>query len=274
MTDFSTESSVINGLARCTINGFSQDIAKATITTVSGFDYSGWLAGGNPVAGVAPTTWAHPTQATAGALNPRYINPAAGTTCRILAASLRPSVANQPYILRDRLGHMAALSGTSVAAQTVNATLTTPAADGRCEAGGGDVDWWIEWYVVTGSTAINMTVAVTYSDNSTGNIVVAIPASVPASRRYLIRPSSGNLSIKAVNTLTNSASTLTAGNYGITATERKVQFSVPVANTEWNADWALTNMPDLGSNACLELSTFAIGTAFGTMTGNLRAGTA
>ena len=274
MTDFTSESSVINGLARCTINGFSQDIAKATITTVSGFDYSGWTCGGNPAAGVAPTTWAHPTQATLGALNPRYINPAAGTTCRILAVSFRPSVANQPYIVRDRIGHMAGLSGTSVAAQTVTATLTTPAADGRCEAGGGDVDWWIEIYTALGSTGINMTCAVTYSDNSTGNVVVAIPASVPAFRRYRIPPSSGNLSIKAISTLTNSATTGTAGNYGITATERKIQFSVATANTEWNADWALTNMPDIGSNACLELSTFAVGTAFGTMTGNFRAGTA
>lgn len=274
MTDFTNESSVINGLARCNINGFSQDIAKATITTVSGFDYSGWLSGGNPAAGVAPTTWASPTQATLGALNPRYINPAAGTTCRILAASFRPSVANQPYIIRDRIGHMAGLSGTSVAAQTVNATLTTPAADGRCEAGGGDVDWWIEIYTALGTTGINMTCAVTYSDNSTGNVVVAIPASVPASRRYRIPPSSGNLGIKAISTLTNSATTGTVGNYGVTATERKIQFSVPIANTEWNADWALTNMPDIGSNACLELSTFATGAAFGTMTGNFRAGTA
>lgn len=274
MTDFTSESSVINGLARCTINGFSQDIAKATITTVSGFDYSGWLSGGNPVAGVAPTTWAHPTQATLGALNPRYINPAAGTTCRILAASFRPSVANQPCIIRDRIGHMAGLSGTSVAAQTVNATLTTPAADGRCEASGGDVDWWLEWYTATGSTACNATVAVTYSDNSTGNVVVALPVSVPASRRYRIPPSSGNLSIKGITSVTLSISTGTAGNFGVTATERKIQFSVPTANTEWNADWALTNMPDIGSNACLETSVFATGTAFGTLTGNFRAGTA
>lgn len=272
MSDITTQDLVIAGLAGCAVAGFSQDVAKASITTVSGFDYSGWTCGGNPAAGVAPTTWVHPTQATLGAINPRYVNPAAGKTARILFAALRPSVANQPYIIRDRLGHMAGLSGTSVAAQTVGATLTTPAADGRCEAGGGDVDWWLEWYTATGSTGINVTLAVTYNDGSTGNVVVAIPASVPAGRRYRIPPSSGNRSIKAISTATNSATTGTAGNYGVTATDRKFQFSVPVANTDWIADWATINMPDIGSNACLELSTFAVGTAFGTMTGNFRAG--
>ena len=249
-------------------------MAKATITTVSGFDYSGWMAGGNPAAGVAPTTWAHPTYSTLGALNPRMVNPAAGKTCRILAASLRYSVANQPVIIRDRVGHMGGLSGTSIAAQTVNATLTTPAADGRCEASGGDVDWWLEWYAATGSTGCNATVAVTYNDDTTGNVVVALPASVPAYRRYRIPPSSGNRSIKSIQTVTLSISTGTAGNFGVTATERKFQFSVPTANAEFIADWALLGMPDIGSNACLEHSVYAVGTALGVLTGNIRAGVA
>lgn len=272
MSDITTNDLVIAALARCTSAGFSQDIAKASITTASGFDYSGWTCGGNPVAGSAPTTWAHPTQATAGAWNPRMVNPAAGKTCRLLFAGLRFSVANQPVIFRDRLGHMGGLSGTSTSAQTVGATLTTPAADGRCEAGGGDVDWWMEIYTALGSTGVNATFAVTYSDNSTGNVVVAVPASVPAARRIRIPPSSGNRSIKAISTVTLSATTGTAGNFGVTATDRKFQFSVAAANTEWVADWALLGMPDLGSNACLEASVFAVGTAFGTITGNIRAG--
>lgn len=272
MSDFSTPADVIAGLAACPTIGFSQDLAKANITTVSGFDYSGWTCGGNPAAGVAPTTWATPTATTKGAINPRYTNGAVGTTCRVLYAALRPSVANQPYIIRDRVGHMAGLSGIVTTDQTVNGTLTTPSADGRCEADGGDVDWWLEWYTATGSTGVNAAVAVTYSDNSTGNVIVVLPASVPAFRRYRIPPSSGNLSIKSIQTVTLSATTGTAGNFGVTATERKAQFSVPVANADWVADWATLGMPDLGRNACLELSTFAVGTAFGTMTGNLRAG--
>ena len=82
MSDFTTEGSIVSGLAACVAAGFSQDLYKATITTVSGFDYSGWTAGGNPVGGATPTTWTTPTKDTAGALNPRMVNPAAGKTCR------------------------------------------------------------------------------------------------------------------------------------------------------------------------------------------------
>jgi len=274
MTDFASEDSVINGLAMCVSAGFSQDVAKTSITTVSGFDYSGWTMGGNPAAGVAPTTWASPTQATAGAWNPRYVNPAAGKTARILFAGLRYSVAAQPVIFCDRVGHMAGLSGIVTTAQTVNATLTTPAADLRCEAGGGDLEWWLEWYTATGSTGVNATCAVTYSDNSTGNVVVALPASVPALRMYRIPPSSGNLSIKGITSVTLSATTGTAGNFGVTATDRKFQFSVATANTDWIADWAMLAMPDIGSNACLFPRFFATSSAAGIITGNIRAGVA
>ena len=275
MTDFATEADIIAGIAACVSAGFPQDLAKASTTTVAGFDYSGWLAGGNPAAGVAPTTWVNPTAATLGALNPRYVNGGATTTCRILYVEIRPSLANTPYIIRDRVGHMAGLSGTSAAAQTVGtpaSMLTTPASDGRCEAGGGDVEWWLEWYTATGATGVNATCAVTYSDNSTGNVVVAIPASVPASRRYRIPPSSANLSIKGISTVTLSATTGTAGNFGVTATERKTAFSVDTTNKPFIGDWASIGMPDIGKNACLEVSSFCSGTAFGTLTGNIKAG--
>ncbi len=277
MTDFASENDVIAGLANFASAGFSQDVAKTSITTVSGFDYSGWTMPGNPAVGVAPTTWASPTASTAGAWNPRYINPAAGKTCRILFAGLRYSVAAQPVIFCDRVGHMGGLSGIVTTAQTVGTAatmLSTPAADLRCEAGGGDLEWWIEIYSALGSTGVNFTCAVTYSDNSTGNVVVAIPASVPANRMYRIPPSSGNLTIKGISTVTLSATTGTAGNFGITATDRKFQFSVATANTDWIADWATLGMPDIGSNACLFPRIFATSSAAGIITGNIRAGVA
>jgi hypothetical protein len=273
MTDFATESDVIAGMAGCSAAGFSQEIVKNSITTVAAFEYSGWTMGGNPIAGVAPTAWAHPNQTTVGALTPRYINGGATTTCRILFVDLRPSIANTPYIIRDRVGHMAGLSGTSVAAQTVNATLTTPAADGRCEASGGDVEWWLEWYTTTGTTGINMTVAVTYNDDTTGNVVIAIPASCPAYRRYRIPPSSANRSIKSIQTVTNSATTGTAGSYGVTATQRKFSFSCLAANIPFIGDWASLGMPVMGRNACLEIGSLTVtGTAFGTIAGKICAG--
>ncbi len=275
MSDFATESDVIAGLAACVSAGFSQDVYKTTITTVSNFDYSGWTMGGFPAAGATPTTWVNPTQATVGAINPRYVNGGSTTTARILFAALRYSVVNQPVIVYDRVGHMGGLSGTVTTAQTVGTAateLSTPATDGRCEAGGGDVDWFLEWYTATGATGVNVTCAVTYSDDSTGNVVVAIPVSVPVFRMYRIVPASANLSIKGITSVTLSASTGTAGNFGVTACERKFQFSVDTANKEWIADWATLGMPDIGRNACLALRFYATSSAAGILTGNIRAG--
>lgn len=272
MTDFATPADIIAGITASGTVGFNQEIYKASITTASGFDYSGWTQTGAPTAGAAPTTWAHPTQATAGAINPKYINPTGGATARILWANLIYSVANQPIIVEDRIGHMASLSGTNTGAQTVSATLTTPAADGRCATDGSDVQWWLEWYTATGSTAVNATVAVTYSDNSTGNVVVALPASVPAFRMYPIRSASANLTIKGITSVTLSASTGSAGNFGVTCTNRKFGFSLPVANQMFTADWATLGMPSLGSNSCLFFHYWATSTAAGIPQGTIKAG--
>lgn len=272
MSDFATDSDVISALAACVAAGFNQDMAKTTITTVSGFEYSGWTQAGFPAAGVAPTAWAHPTYGTTGAINPKMINGDSAGTRRVLYAALAYSIANQVVCVRDRVGHMGGLSGTSVAAQSVNATLTAAAADGRCAADGSDVEWFLEWYTATGSTGINVTVNVTYNDDTTGNVVVAIPASVPANRMYRITPSSGNRTIKQVNTVTNSATTGTAGNYGVTATNRVFMFMTPVANTLFLGDWASLGFPQIGKNACLYFTVTAVGTAFGTITGTIKAG--
>lgn len=272
MSDFATPADVIAGLAACATAGFNQDFYKASVTTVSGFDYSGWTQTGAPTLGAAPTTWAHPTYATVGAINPKQVNPSAGATLRLLWAAIVCSVANEPYALRDRVGHMGGLVGNIATAQTVNATLTTPAADGRCNADGSDVDWWLEWYTATGSTGVNATVNVTYNDDTTGNVVIALPASVPALRRYPIRSASGNKTIKGVNTVTLSATTGTAGNFGVTADNVLFRFQVPTANTLFLGDWASLGMPKVGSNACLFLTAFATGTAFGIQTGTIKAG--
>lgn len=273
MTDFLTEADIIAAIAGAESAGFNQDFYKASITTVSGFDYSGWMAGGSPIAGNAPTTWVSPLHNNVGAINWRMVNSEATKTMRLLAATIRPSVANQPYIIQDRLGHMAGLSGTSTSAQSVNGTIASAAAQGRCLSTGRDVDWWLEWYTTTGSTAVNATVNVTYEDGTTADIVVALPASVPAYRRHRIVPG-GVKGIKGVNTVTLSATTGTAGNFGVTATQRICGFSVPAANSDWIADWALTKMSKVGQSACLQFATYAVGTAFGTLTGNMVVGAA
>lgn len=275
MTDFATEDNIVSALKGAGHGGAGcrQEFYKTSLTAVAGFDYSGWMMAGAPAAGVAPTVWAHPTQATIGAWCPKLVN--AGTqTNRVLQIEATMANAGQNMRIVDRVGHMAGLSGTSIAAQTVGATLTTPAADGRCAADGSDVAWYLEWYAATGSTPINVTLAVTYNDDSTGNVVVAIPASVPAYRKYRILPAVAGKTIKAMSTATNSASTGTAGNFGVTAERFLCSSSVPSANYTDKQDYAYLAMPDVGTNACITATFWTTATSLGVCQGAIVIGAA
>ena len=261
MTDFATASDVVSALAAAGNGGpgFRQEFYKTSLTSVAAFDYSGWMMAGAPAAGVAPTTWAHPTFATVGAWNPKQVN-VTTQTMRLL------------LYIRDRIGHMGGLSGIVTTAQTVGATLTAPAADGRCDASGNDVEWFLEWFTATGGTGVNATCAVTYDDNSTGNVVVALPATVPAYRMYRINSAVAGRTIKGVTSVTLSATTGTAGNFGVTATRKLSAAFLAVANYNDTRDWAKLAMPEIGNNACLFGTFYTTTTTLGVVLGSLVAG--
>jgi len=271
MTDFASTSDVVNALAKAGVTvGCRQDFYKTSLTAVAGFFYSGWVMAGQPIAGSTPSTWITPTQATIGCWVPQLIDSA--NTNRLLLTDLIIGNAGQQNIICDRLGHMGGLSGTSTSAQTVSGTLTTPSGTGRCNANGSDVLWFLEWYTATGSTAVTASVNVTYSDNSTGNVSVAVAASTPAYRMLQIISTSSNLSIKGVNTVTLSASTLTAGSFGVTALKRLASTCVIVANYSDKNDFAYLGAPVVGTDACLCMYFWTTATSLGIITGQLVVG--
>lgn len=272
MSDFTGLDSIALGLMSAGNGaGYNGAFYKTSITTVAGFFYSGWTMGGAPAAGSAPTTWAHPGKATTGAWNNHYQDPGTATA-RVLQSEVIAGVAGSTIHLADRIGHMGGLSGTSAVAQSVNATLTAAASAGRCRSDGADVRWFLEWYSATGSTAVTATVNVTYDDNSTGNITIVLPASVPAFRMYPIQSAVAGRTIKGVNSVTLSATTGTAGNFGVTAYKVLATHMVPTANWSDKQDWAYLGMPRCGSDLCLCGFTFALGTSFGIVNGNMLIG--
>lgn len=252
---FSTIAQVESALAQSFANGQNGGgntlLNKYSVTTVAGFWYSLWLAGGQPGAGAAPTTWASPSQATAGAWNYGYINPPGSQVPAVLFSDLI-SGTSMGNVMCDRVGHMAGLSGTVTTAQTTGASLTAPAASGRCAANGSDVIWALEWYTATGTTACTATISYTNQAGTSGQTTtVALPASVPGSRIYPINVLAGtDTSIKSVDSVTLSISTGTAGNFGVTAFKPLFNFALPNYNTNDTRDWALLGMPQIGSNAC------------------------
>lgn len=240
-------------------------INKASIANaVAGGFISLWRATGLPAQGAAPTTAAVPTAATTGAMI--FANPAGAVRTYLARLSLACSNAAVTHEVHDRLAHMGGLSGTSVAAQTVGIDLTSHARVGA--ANFSECQWWIEHYTDTGGTGVNATCAVTYDDGSTGNVVVALAATTRASRMMPIIPAVAGRFIKAIGTVTLSATTGTVGNFGVTATRELTDLFTPVANQQIRANWADLGLPRVFDDSCLFLVQMAATTTTGVVSGN------
>jgi hypothetical protein len=245
---------------------------KASIASmISGQMASLWKATGLPAAGANPAAAALCTSALLGAI--AYTNQVAPAVGYIGWHSLMTGNANSNLEIHDRLAHMGGLVGNVVTAQNANidlATLTLP-ANRLGAADYSDVSWWLEWYTATGATASNVTVNVTFSDGSTGNLAaIAVGGTAVAASRIfkLITNHASGLDIKGVNTVTLSASTGTAGSFGITATRHRTMMSTgATANVAANFDYAQLGMPKIQNDACLFGIMMCTATSTGTVKG-------
>ena len=180
--------------------------------------------------------------------------------------------------IHDRLMHMGGLSGTVTTAQTVNLDLNANLASVNLDARKGDsnfsdVQWWLEWYTDTGASVVTATVAVTYNDGSSGNLTAV---SLAATRRAsfmqplngLIPSAAAGKYIRDVDSVTLSATTGTAGSFGVTATRPRMIMPLPLANKMEIFDWAALGLPEIFNSSCL----FPIQLASTTSTGTVRGG--
>jgi hypothetical protein len=247
---------------------------KASLSTqVVGQYCSLWRATGVPAQGSIPAAAAYCTKALTGGLG--FDNQTSPATSYLAYHTLLCSTANTNLEIHDRLAHMGGLNGTLTTAQTVGVDLNTINAglaipeDRRGDANFSDVQWWLEWYTATGATASNATVAVTYDDGSTGNLaVIAIGGTaIAASQMRQLIPAVNGRFIRAVNSVTLSASTATAGSFGVTATRPRAAMSVPIANKLEVFDWAQLGFPEIPNDSCLMGILLSTATATGTIKG-------
>ncbi len=180
--------------------------------------------------------------------------------------------------IHDRLMHMGGLVGNVATAQTANldvsANLATNNLDARKgDANYSDIQWWLEWYTDTGVTAVTATVNVTYNDGTTANLTgVSLAATRRASFMQplngLIPAADSGKYIRDVNTVTLSATTGTAGSFGVTATRPRMTLPLSLANKMEVFDWAQLGLPEIFNSSCL----FPIQLASTTSTGTVRGG--
>ena len=268
----------VDGLVSALGNNSSRFVIdKASISnTAAGQYHSLWRATGQPGQGGIPAAAAVCDHSTVGAMG--FTQQTAPATSYGGWANAVCSNSAVTIEIHDRLMHMGGLSGTATTAQTVNLDLNANLASANLDARKGDanfsdVQWWLEWYTDTGATAVTATVAVTYNDGSSGNLTAV---SLAATRRAsfmvplngLIPAAAAGKFIRDVDSVTLSATTGTAGNFGVTATRPRMTMPLLLANKAEAFDWAALGLPELFNSSCL----FPIQLASTTTTGTVRGG--
>ena len=267
----------VDGLIEAMGNNSSRVVIdKASIANAAvGQFHSLWRATGQPGQGAIPTAAAPCDNTLLGSI--QFTQQTAPATSYLAILEGLCSNAGSTLEIHDRLAHRGGLVGNIATAQTVdldlNALLSLDNLNARKgDSNFSDVQWWLEWYADTGGTAVNATVNVTYNDGSSGNLsVIALAATRRASfmqplNGFIPAADSGKY-IRDVNTVTLSATTGTAGNFGVTATRYRAALYKPLANARWPADWAQLGLPEIQNESCL----FCVQIAGATSTGIVRA---
>ena len=250
-------------------------IDKASLANAAaGQFHSLWRATGQPGQGAIPTAAAVCNSALLGGF--QYTQQTAPATSYIGYLDAVCSNSSVTLELHDRLIHRGGLVGNVATAQTAGVDLNGVTADNMAKRIGdvnfSDVQWFLEWYTDTGATVATATVNVTYNDGTTGNLT---GVSLAATRRAsFMQPLNGLIPgadsgkfIRAVNTVTLSVSTGTAGNFGVTATRPRSSLLCPVANLKWSADWAALPVSEIPNSSCLFLLEIAGTSSTGTVRG-------
>jgi len=178
--------------------------------------------------------------------------------------------------IHDRLAHCGGLVLNVTTPQTTNLPIDLDTlglvSDRLGSADFGDVQWWLEVYTAGGATASNATINVTYNDGTTGNLnTLAVGGTIQPGRMYgldiLRPPAAAGKNIRGVNSVTLSASTGTAGNFGITATRPRATLPTVVANKMEVFDWAQLGFSEIANDSCLFVMVLPTTTSSGTIRG-------
>lgn len=268
----STRDQLIDGLGN---NNSRILLDKASIASqAAGTFVSLWRATGQPGQGAIPAAVAVCNNALTGAIGfTQQTAPATSYGAYLEAATGNAAMTVE---IHDRLMHMGGLNGTLTTAQTVGIDFNGITAGNLVARKGdsnySDVQWWLEWYTATGATAVTATVAVTYNDGTTGTLSASLAATRPASFMLplngLIPSAAAGKFIRGVTSVKLSATTGTAGSFGVTATRPRMTIGCPIANFKFVADWAALGLPEIYNSSCLFPIVLTSTTSSGTVRGS------
>lgn len=238
---------------------FSKDArvgSSAAGATVAGRWQTLWQYNGCPSHGDAPGAVRIPDNTTAGSL----LQADAGSgrelwLMGVVAYASAPGV----LVLFDRLLDISGLDGTSASAQTVGGTIAR-------NTGGDGNEIWVDTYTQIGTTVRTISADYTDHEGNSGQTSVAVAIGGTGLREVQrsipLMLASGDKGVRAVASVTLSASTGTAGDFGITVRRRLLEIPIPASGLGVPRD-QLRDAPGLvkiDDGACLEWMFFAQGT--------------
>ena len=194
-----------------------------------------------------------PDNTTRGGL--MHSNPTGGREKWLLGNGIVAGAAGA-LLIYDRLLHNSGLSGTLTTAQTVGGTLT------RNTSGEGN-QIWVEIYTLIGTTATTITASYTNQAGVSGRTTKPVAIGGTGNRegeRLLPLPlQDGDTGVQAVASVTLAASTITAGNFGVTVVKPMGLGIIPAAGTGYWRDYVsgLPGLPKIDIDACLALAFLA-----------------
>lgn len=233
----------------------------AAAATIAGRFTSLWQYDGQPsgASSTAPTTSAVCTNATAGAL--KQTSPGGGRTKRLTGIAIGGALAAGTLIVYDRLVHQGGLSGTTTGAQTTNLPTT---ALTRYTDGVG-VQAWLEVYTQIGASSTTVTASYTDQGGTSGNTTLATAwgnTGFREAQRIVRLPlANGDYGVRAVASVTNAATTGTAGAFGVTLA--RPLYAIPLPNVGVGFIQSLITDPagpiDIKSDSCIAFAWLANG---------------
>lgn len=246
---------------------------KASLANqVAGRMCSLWRATGQPAQGAIPTTAAACTNATTGAV--QFTQQTSPATSYLAHMAVLASTSAMSWEIHDRLAHRGGLVLNVTTAQAVDLDLDLLGIDAERigDSNYGDVQTWLEVYTDGGATASNATINVTFDDNTDDNLSVqAVGGTIRAGNMFgmdiLRTTAQQGKNIKRINTVTLSASTGTAGNFGFTFTRPRAYVPTLLANKSEFFDWAALGLPTVPNGSCLQFMVVPSTTSSGTLRG-------
>lgn len=220
-------------------------------TPVIGRYTSLWQYDGTYGNGSAPGAAAIPTNSTNGALP---ITNAGGSRekwlTQIFAMATTPGI----LLVYDRLLHISGLNATLTTDQTVQGTTPTPALT-RNTGGVGNIAFY-EVYTLIGATGTTLTMTYTNSAGTTGRtstVNIGATGFREAQRMMAIPLAAGDKGIQAIDKVKLTATTGTAGDFGITIAKPIAFIPIGTAGVPAWRDFTtgLPGLPKIDTNACL-----------------------